>query len=163
VAATVVGAGRPAGTPVVVVPVPTTAAAVRARHGDHMWGLAKRAVAQLNRGGWPAAIGRPLAARPRPDSSHLSAADRSAVARNAFRLRAGPAGAVRRAANAGAFLVAVDDVLTTGATLAALAGCLAEQGIRVDAAVTLAATRRRYPNLERTYLATGRDSRPGCG
>jgi predicted amidophosphoribosyltransferase len=145
VVATLVDAGRPAGTPLVLVPVPTTAAAARARHGDHMWGLAKRAASQLNRGGWPSALGRPLAARPRPDSSHLSAADRAAAARHAFRLRAGPARAVRRAANAGAFLVAVDDVLTTGATLAALAGCLAEQGIQVDAAVTLAATRRRYP------------------
>lgn len=145
VAASVVAAGLPARTPVVLIPVPTTAAAVRARHGDHMWRLAKRAAGQLNRGGWPTALARPLAALPKPDSSHLDAAARAAAAREAFRIRVGPARAVSRAANAGAFLVAVDDVLTTGSTMAALATCLAERGVTVGAAVALAATRRRYP------------------
>ncbi len=145
VAASVVRAGLPIRTPVILIPVPSTAAAVRARHGDHMLRLAKRAASQLNRRDWPTAIARPLAARPRVDSSHLSAAERALGAQHAFRVRVGRAGKAANAANAGAFLVAIDDVLTTGATLSALANSLAEHGVPVDAAVTLAATRRKFP------------------
>lgn len=145
VAAAVLGAGHPVGTPVVLVPVPSTAAAARARHGDHMGRLARRAARALHRRSWPAAVARPLAARPKPDSSHLDAAGRARAARDAFRIRPRPARRVGRATAAGALLIAVDDVLTTGSTMAAVAHRMAESGLPVSAAATLTATRRRYP------------------
>jgi adenine/guanine phosphoribosyltransferase-like PRPP-binding protein len=40
-------------------------------------------------------------------------------------------------------VIVVDDILTTGSTLASIAGTLADAGVRVDGAATIAATRRR--------------------
>jgi predicted amidophosphoribosyltransferase len=143
VAACAVRLGNPPGSPVVVIPVPSTAAAARQRHGDHMRRLARQTVRTLNGAGWPAAMVVPAAARPRADSAHLTAADRAAAARDAFRTRLVPARRVAAAVAAGACVVAVDDVLTTGATLASLATRLTSDGVGVHGAVTLAATRRR--------------------
>lgn len=143
VAACAVRLGNPPGSPVVVIPVPSTAAAARQRHGDHMRRLARQTVRTLNGLGWPAAMVAAVAARPRADSAHLSAADRAAAARDAFRTRPGPARRVAAAVEAGACVVAVDDVLTTGATLASLTTRLTIDGVGVRGAVTLAATRRR--------------------
>jgi predicted amidophosphoribosyltransferase len=53
-------------------------------------------------------------------------------------------GRVRRAAN-GRAVVVVDDIVTTGATLAALTALLIRAEVPVDAAAILAATRRRHP------------------
>jgi predicted amidophosphoribosyltransferase len=83
-------------------------------------------------------------ARPRPDSAHLTAVDRAVAARDAFRTRPAPARRVAATAAAGACVIVVDDVLTTGATLASLATRLAKDGVAVHGAVTLAATRRRW-------------------
>lgn len=147
-AAIAVRLGYPHGVPLVVVPVPATAAAVRARHGDHMVRLARHAVRGLNAGGWPAVTVRPLTARSRPDSTRLSAASRAAVAAMAFRIRTGQTGRIGDAQRAGALVLAVDDVITTGATMAALAGRLGAAGVRVAGAVALAATERRYPRTD---------------
>src|SRR5690554_6507315 len=46
--------------PVVLVPVPDTPAAARARHGDHLWRLARIAAAQLRAAGWSVTLGQPL-------------------------------------------------------------------------------------------------------
>jgi predicted amidophosphoribosyltransferase len=143
VAACAVRLGSPPGSPVVLIPVPSTAAAARRRHGDHMCRLARRTVRTLNGLGWPAAMVVAAAARPRVDSAHLTAADRAAAARDAFRTRPGPARRIAAADVAGACVVAVDDVLTTGATLASLTTRLRIDRVRVHGAVTLAATRRR--------------------
>jgi predicted amidophosphoribosyltransferase len=143
VAACVVRLGCPPGSPVAIVPVPSTAAATRERHGDHMRRLARHAVRTLQGAGWPAALAGPATARPRPDSAHLTAVDRAASARDAFRVRSTAARRVAVAAAAGACVIAVDDVLTTGATLASLTTHLAANGVAVRGAVTLAATRRR--------------------
>ena len=130
VAACAVRLGNPPGSPVVVIPVPSTAAAARQRHGDHMRRLARQTVRTLNGLGWPAAMVVAAAARPRPDSAHLTAADRAAAARDAFRTRPGPARRIAAAVAAGACVIAVDDVLTTGATLASLTTRLAVDGRR---------------------------------
>lgn len=143
VAACAVRLGNPPGSPVVVIPVPSTAAAARQRHGDHMRRLARQTVHTLNGAGWPAAMVVAAAARPRADSAHMTAVDRAAAARDAFRTRLGPARRVAAAVAAGACVVAVDDVLTTGATLASLATRLTTDMVGVHGAVTLAATRRR--------------------
>lgn len=133
----------------VLVPVPDTPAAARARHGDHLRRLARPAVARLRAAGIPVALAHALRARPRPDSAGLDATARAVAARTALRGRNLPA-LRRRAAGAGAVVILVDDVITTGATLAAAAGCLSAAGIPVAGAAVLAATRRthRRPGAE---------------
>ncbi|WP_432979679.1 ComF family protein [Dactylosporangium sp. CA-233914] len=128
------------GGAVVLVPVPATAAAVRKRHGDHMLRLTRAAARHVT----DAVVARPLKALPRAgDSAELSAARRAIAAREAFAVRPDRAAALRRhLGRAGAAVVLVDDIVTTGATLAAATHRLAEAGVRVDRAVVLAATQR---------------------
>jgi predicted amidophosphoribosyltransferase len=130
--------------PVLLVPVPSTAAAVRARHGDHVRRLADRAARTLRRAGWSAAVARPVRALPKPDATHLDSAQRAIAAAAAFAPRTARLGATRRAA-AGRAVVVVDDIVTTGATLAALTAILRGAGVPVDVAALIAATRRRHP------------------
>jgi predicted amidophosphoribosyltransferase len=141
----VVLAGVPGGAPVVLVPVPDTAAAARQRYGDHMVRLARRAARRLRGAGRTAAVAYPLRARPRPDSARLSRADRERLAAAAFACVPGRLPALRIAVAHGARLVLVDDVVTTGATLAAAANRLATGGLPVTVAAVLAATARRHP------------------
>ncbi|GIG86077.1 ComF family protein [Plantactinospora endophytica] len=128
--------------PLLLVPVPATARAVRARHGDHLRRLARHATARLRAAGWPVAVAQPLRALPRPDSATLDSAGRAAAASEAFRLRAGRLRVVRCSA-AGRAVVLLDDIVTTGVTLAAVTGRLEQAGIPVYAAAVLAATVRR--------------------
>ena len=142
--ARVVASGWPEPGPVALVPVPATAAAIRARHGDHMLLLARQAARALADAGWPTVVASPLRALPKADSAHLDREQRAAAARSAFtiRWRSGVrVAALAEVADAGA-VVLVDDVLTTGATLAAAAGELLRAGVPVSFAATLAATRR---------------------
>jgi predicted amidophosphoribosyltransferase len=125
---------------VVLVPVPSTPAAIRARHGDHMRLLARRAVRRLRRVGRPVALAAPLRARPKVDSARLDRAGRAAAARHAFDVRPSAVAALRAVAGAGAAVVLVDDVITTGATLSAMTDRLAEHGVAVSHAATVAAT-----------------------
>jgi predicted amidophosphoribosyltransferase len=134
--------GRGAAVPVHLVPVPSTAQAARQRHGDHLWRLAGYTAARLRQAGWSVSVARPLRALPRPDSVALDAAGRAAVAANAFRLRPGRPSAFLKTASA---TVVLDDLVTTGVTLAAVTGRLAEIGVEVRAAAVLAATARRHP------------------
>jgi predicted amidophosphoribosyltransferase len=129
--------------PLVLVPMPSTARASRARHGDHLGRLAAHAVRRLRAAGWHAELVQPLRALPRPDSARLDAAGRAAAARASLRCRAGRVGRLHRAVDEGAQLVLVDDIVTTGATLAAAGGLLGTSGLPVRAAAVLAATQRR--------------------
>jgi hypothetical protein len=90
------------------------------------------------------AVARPLRAAPRPDSAGLTSAERALAAAHGFRLRPGRLASLRRASAAGPVVV-LDDIVTTGATLAAVAATLARSGVPVSAAAVLAATRRRWP------------------
>jgi predicted amidophosphoribosyltransferase len=136
-------AGRPAGTPLLLVPVPDTAAAARDRYGDHMLRLARRVAVRLNATGWPAGLATPLSARPRADSAHLDRAGRADAAAEAFAPRSRELVRMAEVAARGTLVVALDDILTTGATLSAVAGRLRTAGVPVPLAVVLAATRRR--------------------
>lgn len=139
VAATLAGRSRP----VLLLPVPDAPDAARARFGDHMRRLADRAARQLRAAGWHAAVAPVLRARPRADSTHLDTAGRSRAAAAAFRPRTRALAQLAAAVRAGAVVVVVDDILTTGATLSAVAGALRAGGVAVDRAAVLAATRRR--------------------
>jgi predicted amidophosphoribosyltransferase len=142
--AEVVVAGWPVPGPLALVPVPATAAAIRARHGDHMLRLARRAAHALAAMGHTVVVASPLRARPRADSAHLDREQRAAAAPTAFAIRwrsGARLAALASVADAGA-VVLIDDILTTGATLAAAAGQLLRAGVPVSFAVTLAATRR---------------------
>ena len=126
--------------PVLLVPVPSTARAARERHGDHLRRLARHAGRRLRAAGWPVSVAQPVRALPRADSAGLTAAERLAVAQRGFRVRGG---AAARAARAGALIVVLDDIVTTGATLAAVGAALDAAQLPVHAAAVLAATQRR--------------------
>jgi predicted amidophosphoribosyltransferase len=151
VAAALLSSGAVLGTAVVIVPVPATAAARRARQGDHIVRLGRRAARTLRRSGWPVALGHALSALPKADSSHLSADERAFSAAQAFRVRPASAARLGAAARAGARIVVIDDILTTGSTIAAVTAVLGRADVPVHAAVTLAATRRRRKSSDRVH------------
>jgi predicted amidophosphoribosyltransferase len=118
VAGVLAGLSGPRPPRVLLVPVPSSAAALRARGRDHVRELTRRAVAELRTAGVPAAEARLLRRRGRVrDSAGLSAGER----------RANLAGSFVRSAVAvpDAVLVLVDDVVTSGATLTEAAAALA--------------------------------------
>jgi predicted amidophosphoribosyltransferase len=132
------------GGPVLLVPVPSTARAARARYGDHLTRLTRHAEAGLRRAGRSVVVARPVRAVPRPDSAGLDSAARAALAAGAFQPRAGGMARLPSVAS-GRSVVLLDDIVTTGATLAGLSRILAGGGVRVDAAAVLAGTVRRHP------------------
>ncbi|MFI5890829.1 ComF family protein [Actinoplanes sp. NPDC051513] len=141
--AAAVAALAPARRPVTLIPVPSTAAAVRERHGDHMARLAGQAVRRLRAAGWQAGMARPLEALPRPDSASLTVTERRAAAESSLRIRSRRIGFSRHARPIEGTLVVVDDIVTTGATLAVVRRRLEEADMQVAGAAVLAATQLR--------------------
>ena len=121
--------------PVVLVPVPSAAAAVRRRGYDATATLARSAARQLR----PIrqVRVRSLLAQRRGvrDQAGLRAAERQANLTGALRLRRGPV----RGWSEGAVMVLVDDVVTTGSSLAEAARVLQAAGLAVLGAATVAA------------------------
>lgn len=150
VAAVVSAVPGPVTRPVALVPVPSSRAGLRARGRDHVRELTGRAVAELRVAGVPAAEARLLRRRGRVrDSAGLSAVERRANLAGTFQrvpARVPPA----------ALLVLVDDVVTTGATLAEAAAALAHggsgSGALVLAAVVAATPRTASESRPRTHL-----------
>jgi predicted amidophosphoribosyltransferase len=137
-AAVLRGLPAPARAPVLLVPVPSSAAAVRARGRDHVRELADVAVAELRAAGVPAdtlpLLGR-AAGRRVQDSAGLDATQRRANLAGRFRARAD----VPR----GSRLVLVDDVVTSGATLTEAARALGAAADTPLLAAVVAATPKR--------------------
>lgn len=130
--------------PVLLVPVPSSRAALRSRGRDHVRELTVRAVAELRAAGVPAGRAGLVARRGRVrDSAGLAAEQRRANLAGTFVV----AGRVPERA----LLVLVDDVVTTGATLTeaarAVAGGLPPGASPVLAAVVAATPRRTADRL----------------
>lgn len=119
--------------PVVVVPVPPAPGSRRRRDGDLVAVLAAAVVDGLRQAGVDARVVRALRRRRTRDQVGLGARARGRNAGAGYRLRSG-----RRVPQA--WCVLVDDVVTTGSTLAACEHLLGRAGGRVLAAVVLAAT-----------------------
>ena len=130
---------------VLLVPVPSSRAAVRARGHDHAVRLAAFAAAALRAAGGTARAQRLLVpVRPLGDQSALGAQQRAANLAGAFGVRG-------RLPVAGAIVI-VDDVVTTGASLVEATRALTAAGLRVHGAATVAATvRRRRTNEVRQH------------
>ena len=125
--------------PLCVVPVPASSAALRLRGEDILLLLARRTARVLRHSGRPADCRTLLRLDRLPlDQSGLGRQARLANLRGSMSLGA-PAASDRDLGS----VVIVDDVLTTGATLAEATRALESSGIRVAGAATVAATRRR--------------------
>jgi predicted amidophosphoribosyltransferase len=155
VAALLAVTGEPAA---VLVPVPSSRTALRARGRDHVRELAVRAAAELRTSGPAAEVARVLVRRGRVrDSAGLAAHERRANLAGSFTVRGRlPEG----------LLVVVDDVVTSGATLteaaAALTAARRPEGLPVVAAVVAATPRRADGNSSRGHLHVHGDGRPTC-
>jgi predicted amidophosphoribosyltransferase len=137
--------------PLLVVPVPSSAAGLRSRGRDHVHELSARAVDELAAAGLAATESRLLRRRGRvTDSAGLSVAQRRANLAGTFVLRS--------AAPAAAVLVLVDDVVTSGATLTEAAGVLGADrrpGAAPVLGAVVAATPRPRPSTPRSTVGTG--------
>jgi predicted amidophosphoribosyltransferase len=141
----VVVAATPADRAVVLLPVPSTAAAIRRRYGDHLRPVVAIALRDLRASGRRATVASPLRALPRRDSAGLTAPERAAAARRGYAVRPRGLASAASAIRLGATPVLVDDIVTTGATLAAVAQRLRRAGVAVDRAAVLAATSKVTP------------------
>ncbi|MEU6997101.1 phosphoribosyltransferase family protein [Nonomuraea sp. NPDC046570] len=128
--------------PVLVVPVPSARGTLRARGHDPVGRLAALATRHLRALGRPAVLCRALTqVRKVGDQAGLSSTERAANLHASLGLtRAGKSALNGRT---GPPVVIVDDVVTTGATLAEAARALRAAGASVRLAATVTATRRR--------------------
>ncbi|GAA1984628.1 ComF family protein [Kitasatospora viridis] len=137
VRAALAGAGAgPGGPPLLLVPMPSARRAVRARGQDATRRLARGAARALRRQGLPCRVAPVLRpARRVADQSGLGAAARRANLHGALTVPRLTADQLT-----GRRLVLVDDLVTTGASLAEAARALRAAGAEPLAAATVAAT-----------------------
>ena len=136
--------------PVVLVPVPSRAAAVRARGHDPTATVTARAARLLRAEGHDVLAARLLRSRSGVlDQSGLDAAARSANLTGSMHC---PSAALRRLAarRRRARAVVCDDVVTTGATAREAQRALESVGLEVAGVAAIAATRRRFPPTRRS-------------
>lgn len=122
--------------PVVLVPVPSARPSVRARGHDPLLRISRAAAARLRRRGYHSCVAAVLRhSRAVADQAGLSATGRVANLTGAFTLA--------RPLPPTACLVVVDDVVTSGASLAEAVRALRAVGAEPWALATVAATQRR--------------------
>jgi predicted amidophosphoribosyltransferase len=143
--------------PLALVPVPSTLAALRRRGFDPTLGLARSAARQLRQAGADAVV-VPLLGHVRAvaDSATLNAEQRQANLRGAL------IATRHHRALRGRVVVVVDDVITTGATIAEAARALRAAGVPPLAAATIAAT-ARHNEVVRPGLHKPRPDDYGAG
>jgi predicted amidophosphoribosyltransferase len=142
-AASVRGATPPG--PVVLVPVPSRRATVRARGHDPTWAITSRAGRILAGAGGDVIVQRLLHLRPGVvDQAGLGARERAA---NLAASMTCPTPGLRRlvARRSRVRAVVCDDVLTTGSTAREAQRALEAVGLEVAGVAVVAATRRRTP------------------
>ena len=129
-------------TPLILAPIPSAPAAVRHRGRDATAAIAVRAAKQVRTGVRPVSVLRMLyGVRKLADQTELNAAERRRNLDGAFAVRAS---ALRRASRLpGARVVLVDDLVTTGSSLAEACRAVTEAGVEVVGAAVVAATVRR--------------------
>jgi predicted amidophosphoribosyltransferase len=130
------------GLPLVLVPVPSRPATVRARGHDPVLRVARAAASRLRAGGDTRVVPLLRQRFPVADQAGLGAADRLANLRDSMAVHP-PARAALARMRRPVRLVLCDDVLTTGATVREAQRALEDAGLDVHAAVCVAATRRR--------------------
>ncbi|WP_067172641.1 ComF family protein [Microtetraspora niveoalba] len=130
--------------PVALVPVPSARAASRRRGHDPVGVIAAGAAELLRRRGLPA-VAAPVLRQGRrvADQAGLSSTQRAANLREAFTVVRRRTGAAGPSGSRAATVLLVDDIVTTGATLAEAARAVRETGAEVPLAITVAATARR--------------------
>lgn len=127
--------------PVILAPVPATAASARSRGFDHVTLLCRRTETALPEVRTATVLG----AAPRPDSAGLTVAQRAQAARASLYARSGPASRLREMLRRRprTSVLLVDDIVTSGATLAAARAVLENVGAAPIGAVVAAATPRQ--------------------
>lgn len=141
--------GARADVEVLLVPVPSRPAVVRARGHDPVRRMVRAAAADLRGRGYDAATAGLLRqVRAVADQAGLDAGERSA---NLAGLLAVEARSHRRIARRGrpCVIALCDDVITTGSTAREAQRALAAVGIEVGLVVTVAATRKRMTDVLR--------------
>lgn len=135
-------AGTTPSDPVVLVPVPSRPASVRARGHDHMLATTRAAAALLDGRADVVPLLRSRAGV--VDQSGLDVAHRRANLVGSMAVRARPLRALARRGRA-VHVVVCDDVLTTGSTVREAQRALAAVGLDPLAVAVVAATVRRTP------------------
>jgi len=129
--------------PVWLVPVPSAARVARLRGGQHVQRLAAGAAGILGRAGVPAAVVPALRlSSGRPDSAALGAAERGVMSAGKFTADLHRSPAPRAPVVCAARVLIVDDLVTTGSTIADAARALRAVGLRVGGAAAVAGTQR---------------------
>ncbi len=138
-----VAAALPSPGPVVLVPVPSRRASVRARGHDATHSMVASAAAHLRAVGVDAIVHRLLAIRGTlRDQAGLSVTERADNLAGSLWCPSAGVGALRRRRSRATVLIC-DDVLTTGATAREAQRALESVGVCPEAVVTVAATARR--------------------
>lgn len=135
-------AGLDGSEPLVLVPVPSAPTALRRRGFDATGALARSAAKTLRSCHSRVRVIDALAQRRgRRDQAGLDAAARQANLRGGLRLSRHPG----RRLDSAAYVLVIDDLVTTGASLTEAARVLRAGGVPLLGACTVAATRRRGP------------------